>query len=80
MEAPHNNHLYRYPHQYKSSKETWSSNRSNCKTGTKKPLKTRLLKRSCSESSRRLRGSIKNRNPSRGDKQRPNVLKPGGNI
>jgi hypothetical protein len=65
MEALHNNHHRKHLCQYISCKEVPSSNRSKCKIGRKKPWKMKLHKRkNCSESCRRLRGSVKNRNPS----------------
>jgi hypothetical protein len=64
-EVPHTNHPCGHFRWYKSSKETPSSSKSNCKTGKKKPPKTKMMRmRNSSESNRRLRGSIKNRNPS----------------
>jgi hypothetical protein len=47
-------------HKYKASKEMLGSNKSKYETGRKKPSKMKPQKRSCSESSKRLRSSIKN--------------------
>jgi hypothetical protein len=61
--------------------ETSRSSKSKYKSGRKKPLKKKLQKRkSCSESNNRLRGFIRNMNPSGGGKQQFNVLKLEGST
>jgi hypothetical protein len=63
MEVPHTNYPHGHLHWHESFKDTSSSSKSNCKIGMKKHPKMNLLRRwNCSESCRRLRGSIKNRN------------------
>jgi hypothetical protein len=57
-----------------------SLSKSTCKIGGQKPLKMKLLRRSCSESSRISRGSAKNKNPSWGGKHHSSMVKLDGST